>query len=179
MTIYSINPKIEITANNIKNIMINLINEISKSIINIYNIVIPSEYNLLIKNITDITNNYLKIYNFKDSGIQFINIQIYNQNINIIAWVTINLISKYNYIQLNSSPINFLNNSITVNFTNIYNKLSLDQQNNLRKSIISGDLYFLDDINLMENAILLKLNNNNCLCDTPYNYTYITGLYWE
>lgn len=198
MTIYYINPKSTIDSENIVNIMSNLIYNISYSIYKIYNIVVKEQYDLMIKNISNVINNFLKIYNFQNYGITNIYVQIYNQNIVLVFQANVQ-ISKYNYISINSNWSDFYfgtkNNFSTV----IYNELSLEQKNNLRYSIISNKLYYLDNIefiynNLNTRGLLLKpkfFNESDCNCEYTTNsnnvlktsknsnYTYVTTLYWN
>lgn len=183
MGIYSINPKTTIDTNNILNIMSQLLIDISNSIKSIYNIINETQYVLMINNINSILNNYLKIYNYFDYGINNIYIQIYNQNIELVAFITIKL-DKYKYLNLNSYwnifIIGLYNNQIKI----IYQELTTQEKNDLRYSIISGDLYFINDINFIYNGInttgmLIKPKTNTCECNTNNEYTYINTIYWN
>lgn len=186
MPIYNINPQYNIDSTNIINIMVMLINDISKSINSIYNIVINHEYKLMINNINEILNNYLKIYNFLKYNIKNIYVQIYNQNINLVSKVSINII-PYKYININSNWNDFINGTYYNSTKIVYSQLDTIQQQNLRYSIISGDLYFIDNIiftynNLNTTGLILKPKSNyDCTCNTNTNnnYCYITTLYWN
>lgn len=186
MPIYKINPQYNVNSTNILNIMTQLTNDISKSINSIYNIVIYDKYILMINNINQILNNYLKIYDFLKSGIKNIYVQIYNQNINLVSQVVINII-QFKYININSDWNNFVNGAYYNSDKVIYSQLNTQQQNNLNYSIISGDLYFINNIvftynNLNTTGIILKQTTNlnldyNIL--TNNKYCYITTLYWN
>lgn len=192
MPIYSINPKLNINSENIMNIMSQLIYDISKSINSIYNIVIYEQYILMINNINDILNNYLKIYYFLKYNIKNIYVQIYNQNINLVSEIHINII-PYKYININSNWESFVKGIYYNSNKIVYSQLDVLQKNNLRYSIISGDLYFIDNIvftynNLNTIGMLIKpVMNNDCSCNTNTysnnqtnnNYCYITTLYWN
>jgi|688.fasta_scaffold633017_2 hypothetical protein len=198
MTIYSINPQSNIDPNDILNIMTQLTNDISESIKSIYNIIIESQYNLMIQNICQILNDYLKIYYFYDVGVRNIYVQIYNQNINLVAYVYIKIL-PFKYIDTLSLWYSFYNNIYYYSQKYIYNELDNQQKNELRYSIIENKLYFIDNIsftydNLMTNGILFKsnnTNNNDCKCMenteflrtcknfTKSNNCYITTIYWN
>jgi len=194
MPIYSINPKFNVGSENIINIMTQLIYDISKSINSIYNIVIYEQYILMINNINDILNNYLKIYYFLKYNIKNIYVQIYNQNINLVSEIYINII-PYKYININSNWESFIKGTYYNSNKIVYSQLDMLQKNNLRYSIISGDLYFIDNIvftynNLNTIGMLIKpVSNNDCACNTNTNthsniqtnnnYCYITTLYWN
>lgn len=186
MPIYSINPKYNVNSNNIMNIMTQLIYEISKSINTLYNIVNYKEYVLMINNINDILNNYLKIYDFLKFNIKNIYVQIYNQNINLVSEIYINII-PYKYININSIWERFIDGTYYNSNKIIYSQLDVNQKNNLRYSIISGDLYFIDNIHFIYNdlntsgMIIKPMTNNDCNCtiQTNSNYCYITTLYWN
>ena len=187
MGIYSINPQTNVNSQNISNIMTQLINDISNSIQSIINIISQSQYDLMIMNINKVLNDYLKIYGFFDYGLTNIYIQIYNQNIDLISYV--NIILKQNkYINYNSIWGDFYCGKYNDRIKIIYNQLTPEEKNILKFSIISGDLYFIDDINftfdeLNTTGILLKPKNNNCICkcndQNTNQYTYITTLYWN
>ena len=60
------------------------------------------------------------------------------------------------------------------------------QKNDLRYSIISGELYFIDNISFMYNnlntkGILLKPKLYDCECNKLTNgiYCYVTTVYWN
>ena len=198
MTIYTINPKYKINYMNIMNVMNQLLNDISKSINSIYNIVIYREYMLMINNINETLNNYLKIYNFLAHGVKNIYVQIYNQNINLVCEVSINII-PFKYININSDWETFVNGKYYDSNKIVYSELDDTQKNNLRYSIISGDLFFISDIffkynNLDTLGIIIKPESNinlncncNCSSSSSYNcntynnkdYCYITTLYWN
>lgn len=194
MTVYSINPKSIVNSDNIINIMGQLILNVSNSIMSIYNIIIFKYYNLMITNINNVINEYMKIYNFLNYGITNIYIQIYNQNIELISFTNIVINNKYKYNNFNSIYNNFYYGNYNLTPKIIYNQLSIEQKNQLRYSIISGDLFFIDDIHFLLNGtdmtgIILKpktkiyvncecnnYDNNNC---NNNNYVYITTLYWN
>ena len=186
MPIYRINPKYDVNTINILNIMSQLLNDISKSINSIYNIVIYDEYILMINNINEILNNYLKVYNFLKHNIKNIYVQIYNQNINLVAQVSINII-PYKYININSDWKTFVNGKYYDSNKIVYSELDQVQKNNLRYSIISGDLFFISNIDFTYNnldtigMIIKPVSNNDCNCNTHTNnyYSYISTLYWN
>lgn len=186
MTVYLIDPKSNIDSNNILNIMTQLIYDISNSISNLYSIVNQSIYIKALANINQILNNYLKIYNFFYMGITNIYIQIYNQNINLVIEVRIKII-PYKYTNTNSQWSKFITNQYYEEEKIIYSQLNNMEKNDLRYSIISRKLYFLDNINF----IYLNKNTTGIIfkpiythCDCEYNeqnnqYCYISTLYWN
>lgn len=186
MGIYSINPQTIVNSQNILNIMTQLINDISNSIQSIYNIIIESQYIIMINNINSILNNYLKIYNFFNYGINYIYIQIYNQNINLVVYVVIQL-TKPKYINIYSNWSDFLNGTYKNQTKIIYQILTQQQKNELNYAVISGDLYFVTDLGFVYNGIntmgiLLKPKNINCDCNKQTNnfeYTYVNTIYWN
>jgi hypothetical protein len=185
MGIYSINPQSNVDSANILNIMSQLIKDISNSIQSIYNIVLQIKYNLFIDNIKDVLDNYLKIYNFYNYGITHLYVQVYNQNIDLVVFASIQLY-KYKYIIAYSKWNNF-SNGVYYNKTKyIYNVLTPQQKNDLVYSIISGDLYFIPDINFVYNGLntsgmLLKPKYSNCECNnqTINEYSYISTIYYN
>lgn len=184
MGIYSINPQITINSQNILNIMTQLINDISNSIQSIYNIIIESQYILMINHINSILNNYLKIYNFFNYGINYIYVQIYNQNIDLVVYVIIQL-TKPKYINIYSNWSDFSNGKYNNQIKIIYQILTQQQKNELNNSLISGDLYFITDLSFVYNGIttmgiLFKPKNINCDCDKQTNnYAYVNTIYWN
>lgn len=186
MPIYTINPKYNVNYMNIMNIMSQLLNEISKSINSIFNIVIYNKYMLMINNINEILNNYLKVYNFLAHNIKNIYVQIYNQNVNLVCEVSINII-PYKYLNENSDWETFVNGKYYDSNKIVYSELDETQKNNLRYSIISGDLFFISNIDFTYNnldtmgMIIKPESNNNCNCNIQTNndYCYITTLYWN
>ncbi len=186
MTFYFINPQSEVNSFNILNIMSQLAFKISISISSIYNIILVEKYQLMINTINDILNNYLKIYNFYDFGINNIYVQIYNQNINLVLFISIKIIPfKYNNnISLWES---FFDNKYYSEPMIVYEQLSNQQKNDLRYSIISNELYYVDNIvftynNLNTTGIILKPTStgNSCNCHSFNDiYTYVTTLYWN
>lgn len=189
MSRYLINPQIDIDSENILNIMSQILLNISNSIQSINNIVINENYILMINKINQILNNYLKIYNFFNYGITTIGIQIYNQNVEIVSFIIIQL-NINRYINIFSNWDDFIVGNYNQQNKIIYNLLTQQQKNDLNYSIVSGDLYFLNDIN--ENNIsgmLLKPKNNNCKCinqsnniyntKNKSNYVYISTIYWN
>lgn len=185
MGIYSINPKTKIDANNILNIMTQLVLEISNSIQSIYNIIDETTYVVMTNNINDVLNNYLKIYNYYEYGITNIFVQIYNQNVELVAFVNIKL-NKYKYVNLNSYWNDFVNGTYNNEAKIIYQELTQDEKNNLRYSIVSDSLYFIDDIQFIYNGenmtgILIKPKINNCECggNNILEYSYISTIYWN
>ena len=152
-------------------------NDISKSINSIYNIVIETKYTMMITNINQILNNYLKIYDFLKYNITNIYVQIYNQNIDLVSWVNIQII-PFKYINIDSKWYKFITGIYFNSDKIIYSQLNTQQQNDLRYSIISTDLYFIDDLNFIYNdlntfGIILKPKYNN------NDYSYVTTLYWN
>lgn len=190
MAIFTINPKTKIDNNNILNIMSQLVLEISNSIQSIYNIINDNDYTLMINNINSILNNYFKIYNYYGHGITNVYVQIYNQNIELVSFVNIKL-TKYNYTNLNSNYSYFISGLYNNQPKIIYQELTQEQKNNLRYSIVSGDLYFIDEIqfiynslNTSGNLIKPKTKTNSCECTNINNnnnieYTYISTIYWN
>ena len=189
MTIYQINPQSNVNSNNIINIMSQLILDIANSIKPIYNIVIESQYNLMINNISQILNNYLKIYYFYGFGIKNIYVQIYNQNINLVLFINI-VIVPYKYNNITSNWIRFYNGGLSGE-KYVYEQLTIEQKNELLYCIISNKLYFISNItflldNLTTHGIILKpIYNITCNCDNTISsyssgtYCYITTLYWN
>ena len=190
MAIFSINPKTKIDDNNILNIMSQLVLEISNSIQSIYNIINDNDYSLMINSINSILNNYFKVYNYYGHGITNVYVQIYNQNIELVAFVNIKL-TKYNYTNLNSNYSYFITGLYNNQPKIIYQELTQEQKNNLRYSIVSDDLYFIDEIqfiynslNTSGNLIKPKTKTNSCECTNINNnnnieYTYISTIYWN
>lgn len=189
MAIYSINPKTKIDNDNILNIMSQLILEISNSIQSIYNIIDDIMYVKMINNINDILNNYLKIYDYYGYGITNIFLQIYNQNIELVVFVNIKL-NKYKYVNLNSIWNDFAVGIYNSRAKIIYQELTQEEKGNLRYSIISGNLYFIDKIQFIYDdvnmtGILIKPKINSCAnsCANSNNnsigYAYISTIYWS
>jgi len=185
MGIYSIDPKTKIDANNTLNIMTQLLLEISNSIQSIYNIIDETSYVAMINNLNDVLNNYLKIYNYYGYGITNMYVQIYNQNVELVAFVNIKL-NKHKYVNLNSYWNDFVvgiyNNETKI----IYQELTQDEKDNLRCSIVSGNLYFIDNVQFVYNGenmtgILIKPKINNCDCggNNTLGYSYISTIYWN
>jgi hypothetical protein len=186
MTIYYINPQSIVNIDNITNIMVQLTNDISNSIFSIDNIIIETQYLLMLNKINEILNNYLKIYYFYGFNISNIYVEIYNQNIVLVGFVYIK-IYPLKYLNIVSSWNNFFNN-IYYNYNKIvYDQLDFQQKNDLRYSIVSGKLYFIDNLlflykNVNTQGIILKNksnNNCNCSCNSNNNYCYITTIYWN
>ena len=178
---FSINPKTKVDISNIKNIMINLANDISSCVNEFINIIYDTEYLIMINKIFYIVNNYLKINNFFANGINEINIEIYNQNIDIVVYMYFN-ITLYHFIYNSSDWMHFYYNLIS-NPKIVYNQLSIDEKKNLRYDIVSGKFYMIDGINFNYNnkyyeGLILKPYNNICLCKST-KYVYITTLYWN
>lgn len=185
MGIYSINPKTKIDDNNILNIMTQLVLEISHSIQSMYNIIDKIVYVDMINNLNSILNNYLKIYNYYGYGISNIFVQIYNQNIELVAFVDIKL-NKHKYANLNSYWNDFAIGTYNYETKIIYQELSQEEKDNLRYSIVSGDLYFIDIIQfiyigLSTSGILIKPKSNGCECITngKVGYSYTSTIYWN
>lgn len=184
MGIYFINPQYIINSQNIINIMTQLVNTISNSIKSNYNIIFENEYINMSNNVNQILNNYLKIYNFYNYGIKYIYVQIYNQNINLVSYVQIKL-DKPKYINTNSNWNDFIVGKYNNQDMVIYNVLTQEQKNELNYSLISGNLYFIPDINFTYNqknttGILIKPAINTCECNNQnIDYSYITTIYWN
>lgn len=190
MTIYSINPKSKINSNNIINIMSQLVENISYSINSINNIINFENYSLILNTINNVLNNYLKNYNFFNYGIKNIIVQIYNQNIEIVVQTRID-ISNFNYLNFNSKWNDFYKGNYNELPKIVYNQLSSQQKYDLRLAIISGDLFYLDDIiinfdSINPIGIILKPKLKSCNeCMNNYNNDvvnenniYITTIYW-
>ena len=187
MTIYSINPQSNVDLNNIYNIMTQLTNDISESIKSQYNIIIETQYILMIQNINQILSNYLKIYYFYGFNIRNIYVQIYNQNINLVSYVNIKIF-PFKYNNITSSWNNFYNNIYYMMSKYVYNELDTIQKNDLRYAIISNKLYFIDNIiftynNLFTKGVILKPIYDKCHCEytiqSNCHNCYITTVYWN
>lgn len=179
MGIYSINPKIAINSSNITNIMRQLISDISNSIKLLIDIINMTIYNQMISIINEILNNYLKIYNFNEYGINNLYIQIYNQNIVLISFITIRL-DKTKYTCEFSNWNDFIDGLYTGSPTIIYQELTQEQKNDLNLSILTGKLYFINNVNFIFNdldtqGIILKINN----FQPNSQYTNISTMYWN
>lgn len=179
MGVYSINPKTKIGVNNILNIMIQLLMDINDSMQ--YNIIDENKYLIVINNVNTILNNYLKIYNYYNYGIKNMFIQIYNQSIELVLYVNITL-DKYKYYNFNSTWNNFItglyNNQIKI----IYQELTLQEKNDLRYAIISGDIYYISKIDFIYNGT----NTSGIIIKPKMNYNvsynnmiYIYTVYWN
>ena len=190
MTVYSINPKSKVDSNNILNVMSQLVLHISTSISSIYNLSIPNNYNFVLNIINNVLNEYLKNYNFFKYGIKNIVVQIYNQNIELVIQTGIT-IAEYNYVNYNSRWNDFYKGNYNQKPKVVYNELTPQQQNDLRISIISGNLFYLDNIvittsNYNSIGIILKPKlttsittySNKCMCVNESNNIYITTIYW-
>jgi hypothetical protein len=144
-----------------------------------------------IKKITYITTKYLKIYKFAQTGINNINIEIYNNDLDMVIYIYFKITQYYFTIDV-SSWINFYNNLIIYPII-VYNNMNLIEKNELRQSIANGEFYLNDNISFtvdtqLSHGILLKnkydLKNNNCSCQSSngnlYNLPtiYITTVYW-
>lgn len=185
MTLYHINPQYVINIDNILNIMLQLTNNISSHISSIYNIVLENQYILIVDIINQILNDYLKMYNFYSFGIRYLRVQIYNQNISLVAYINIT-IYPFKYCDDISIWTHFITGKYFNNPKVVYKHLDTQQKNDLRYSIISNKLYLVYDIsfthdNLLTNGILIKSKcENNCTCNTQNNnYSYITTIYWS
>jgi hypothetical protein len=188
---YRINPNTIINPDILKNIMVNLSSDISYVLEpNVY-IVNENVYLDSIKKISYITIEYLKIYKFAEAGINNINIEIYNKNLDMVMYIYYKITKYYFTIDV-SSWINFYNNLIIYPII-VYNNMNLIEKNELRLSIANGEFYLNDNISFtvdtqLSYGILLKnkydLKNNNCSCQSSngnlYNLPtiYITTLYW-
>ena len=200
MTIYTISPQTTVNSDNILIIMTQLIKNISNSIQKIFNINLKKEYEKMINIINDILNDYLKVYKFYDYGITNINVQIYNQNINTVLYATIKL-NDFRYVNIYSNYNDFTTGVYNSQPKIIYQALTQQQKNELTHSIISGNFYFIEEINFVleginSTGILLKPKIVNCECNnnqsnsTQYNnqfnlnkyvsnnYVYVNTIYW-
>ena len=185
MPIYSINPKTKIDNNNILNIMTQLLLEISNSIQLMFNIIDEIVYTKMLNNLNSILNNYFKIYDYYGYGISNIFVQIYNQNIELVSFVDIKL-NKHKYTNSNSYWNNFANGIYNYETKIIYQELTQEEKDNLRYSIVSGDLYFIEKNQFIYNdvstsGILIKQKTNDCeYCSNGIvRYTYISTIYWN
>ena len=181
MTVYYINPTIKIIDNKFNNIMDNIINEISNLFVNNKNLIIEINYIKSIIDIIQVLIRYLKIYKFFEYGIENINIQIYNKTIDIVINIKI-IISKKFFIFI-SNTWNELYFSSSTNVPIVYNELSNEQQNELNMSIINGNLYFNNNVDLtilnFTKGMILKKESCACIinnCNTTFNY--IITIFW-
>lgn len=204
MRIYTINPQRIVDSQNIQIIMTQILNNIANSIGQIYNIIQKNKYDEMIDLVSKILNAYLKIYKFYDYGIKNINIQIYNQNINTVLFINVQL-NNFKYLCVSSNWDDFSIGIYTSEPNIVYQELSSSEKNDLINSIVSGQLYYSNIINFVydgsnANGLLLKPKNINCLCKNYsniansnnnsnnnlnnninthiYNYAYISTIYW-
>ena len=183
MSVYYINPIINIIPNKFENIMENLINEISNLFMDNKNLIINNNYQNSTSSIMKVLINYLKIYKFYNYNIKNINVQIYNKSIDVIINIIIN-ISKTYFSYTISSWINFYFGIRTLNnIPIVYNGMSSDQQKELNTSIINGKLYFNNNIELIEfnykKGMILKKELCSCVinnCNSSFNY--IITIFW-
>lgn len=182
MSIYNINPTIDIIDNKFKNIMDNLIDDISNIFITNLNLVNKSNYNLAIISILKVLRKYLKLYKFYSYNIKNIYIEIYNKDIDVVIYVN-TLISKASYLVGSSYWEEFyfgLNKKTPI----VYDNLSLTQRDELRRSILDGNFYFYDDIIIAdpkyETGIILKKKYCSCeISNCNINSNYIITIYWS
>lgn len=185
MSIYYINPTISVNEINFNNIMDNLTNNISQIFIYNKNIVNSYNYNLCLSSIIQILENYLKLYEFYVYGIENINIEIYNIKINVVIYISVN-ISKTFYNLQKSTWYEFYNGNINKNPI-VYYGLNLNQRQELNLSIVNGNFYMYDNVNLdtdllehiYSQGIILK--KKSCLCkniNCNENSDYIITVYW-
>jgi hypothetical protein len=171
MSVYYINPTVQIVSNKFENIMNNLINNISNLFLNNRNLIIEENYNGTIKNIMEIVTSYLKIYKFYDFDIKNIFIQIYNVNIFVV--INLKIILSKSYFTFIYDPWKQFYLGLEDNFPIVYNGLNLLEQQTLNNSIINGDLY-------LNNIVLIEpnLKKGIILKNESINTDYITTLFW-
>ena len=181
MSVYYINPTIKIIPNKFENIMDNLINEISNLFVDNNNLIIQSNYTKSIFDIVKVLINYLKIYKFYDYDIKNIYVQIYNKSIDVLININVN-ISK-TYFMYTTSTWNEFYFGIVDLIPIVYNALSNNQQMELNVSILNGEFYFYNNINLIElnykKGIILKKKYCSCIINNcNANFNYIITLFW-
>ena len=181
MSLYYINPTIKIVDNKFENIMNNLINEISNLFMTNKNLIIEVNFKQNILSILKVLRNYLKIYKFYEYNISNIYIQIYNKSIDVIINIKVTITKTY-FLYLSNFWDDFYF-GILFDIPIVYDKLSFEQKNVLNTSIINGNLYFnnnidLIDINFKKGMILKK---ETCACDTidcNISFNYIITIFW-
>lgn len=181
MSIYTINPSIDINDDNdLKIIMDNLTNDISNLFITNKNLIIVENYKLVIFSMLKVLSNYLKLYKFYKFDVKNIYIQIYNRNIDVVLYIYTNISNTfYRFITSTWEELYFKTKE---NTPIVYDKLSQLQKDELRTSSIAGTLYFYDNIildNQYNNGIILK--KQNCYCTNTncnINSNYIITVYW-
>lgn len=181
MSLYYIAPSRTISDINFKNIMFNLTNDISKIFVNNKQIIVENNYDLCLNSIVEIINNYLKLYEFYNYGIENINVEIYNNKINVIMYVYV-IIYKYYFQLQKSSWTTFYNGNIDKQPLVYYN-LNDNQRQELNISIVNGDFFMYGNIQIVDDfdeGIILK--KKKCVCDSnncTINSDYIITIYWN
>ena len=181
MSVYYINPTVDVNDLNFKEIMDTMTNDISNLFTYNRNLIEQNNYIFAVNNIIIIVSNYLKIYNFYDNDKKNINIQIYNLNIEVIINIEFKIFKTF-YTYQKSNWERFYNGNIKDNPI-VYYGLDLSKRQELRISLINGNFYMYDDVKLLfplDEGIILK--KKLCTCENINNsniyYSYIVTVYW-
>jgi hypothetical protein len=181
MSVYYINPSIQIVDNKFENIMNNIINEISNLFITNKFLIIYINFQQSTLNIMKILIYYLKQYKFYEYDITNIYVQIYNKNIDVIINIKVTISKTFFVYESNSWDKFYL--GISNDIPLVYNELNPVQKNELNTSIINGNLYFNNNIDLIgvnfKKGIILK--KERCVCvtnDCNISFNYIITIFW-
>jgi len=192
MTVYYIDPNTNIQTNKLINIMVNITNKIAIGISSNSNIIGEKNYNIIIEEIIQIVQKYLKIYKFFSFGIKNIYVQIYNANIDVVVYVYFS-IRKTNFSMTTSNWNDFYFGLLNVDPI-VYNNISNNQQASLINSIVSGNFFMIDDLDFIYNTeltkgVILKLKLYQFAYQFAYQLTntyktcspsnYIVTMYWN
>ena len=181
MSVYYINPTIQIVDDKFENIMNNMINEISNLFMTNKFLIIDINFQQSILNIMKILIYYLKLYKFYEYNITNIYVQIYNKNIDVIINIKVTISKTFFLYESNSWDKFYF--GISFDIPVVYNELNPVQKNELNTSIINGNLYFNNNIDLIgvnfKKGIILKKETCACVtnnCNITFNY--IITIFW-
>lgn len=187
MSVYYIDPNIDVNEFNFKEIMDSMTNDISNLFTYNRNLIVRSNYNNTIDEIVNVVSKFLKVYNFYNNQIKNINIQIYNSNIEVIINVEFIIYETF-FIYKKSDWEGFYNGFINKNPI-VYKSLDVNKKKELRISLVNGNFYMYDDIEI-ELQVKEEIINNEgiilkkelCTCENIKNcnidYSYIITVYW-
>jgi hypothetical protein len=169
MTIFNTNPQTLITSGE-TNKMNNIISNLSKQILNDINltpnIILQENYDRVLDIIFNSFKSFINIYKFGITNIFKIYVEIYNQDMIVVAYANF-IIDGKKYVYNKSSWINFYFNTLT--YSNLcYINMNDSEKNDLRTCVLNGHFYFLDNINCPIDSIttgigsiIKKIQNSN------------------
>lgn len=183
MTLFYTNPKILIESSNVHK-MNNISSILCKQILNNINfapnIIIKENYNYMLNVIFNYFKSFVNIYKFGFFNKLKIFIEIYNQDMIVVANVEF-LINGKKYIYNSSDWLNFFIHTDKIKYSNVvYTSMNDEEKNNLRNHIMSGEYYFLDNIycpiDSTTSGTGLIIKKSQLL--TNMNIELIVGIYW-